>query len=88
MDTGVIVQYEECDNMGGLFEIHPIDGGYLIWGEGDVFRYDLSLNRVWRFQEEIFLFHYKVTNTFGLSMGKSTAGTFLAGITLLILTGS
>lgn len=49
MDTGDIVRYEECENMGGLFEIHPIDGGYLIWGEGDIFRYDLSLKPVWHF---------------------------------------
>ena len=49
MDTGLLVQYTECDSIGGLFEIHPIDGGYLIWGEGDIFRYDLMLNRVWAF---------------------------------------
>lgn len=49
MDNGRIVQYEECDNMGGLFEIHSIDGGYLIWGEGGLFCYNLSLNRLWHF---------------------------------------
>ena len=49
MDTGAIIQYTECDNMGGLFEIHPIEGGFLIWGEGDIFRYDRSLNRIWHF---------------------------------------
>ena len=49
VDTGLIVQYEECDNMGGLFEIHPIDGGYLIWSEGDICRYDSSLKRIWHF---------------------------------------
>lgn len=47
LDTGLIAQYTECDNMGGLFEIHPIDGGYIIWGEGEIFRYDLNLNQVW-----------------------------------------
>ena len=49
MDTGLLVQHKQCDNMGGLFEIHPIEGGYLIWGEGDIFRYDLTLKRVWHF---------------------------------------
>lgn len=49
LDTGMIVQYTKCDNMGGLFEIHPIDHGYIIWGEGDIFRYDSQLNRVWHF---------------------------------------
>ena len=49
LDTGLIVQYVECDNMGGLFEIYPIDNGYIIWGEGGIFRYDFELNRVWFF---------------------------------------
>ena len=49
IDTGTIVQYEECENMGGLFEIHPIDGGYLTWGEDEISRYDLSLKPVWHF---------------------------------------
>ncbi len=38
-----------CDNIGGLFEIHAIEGGYIIWGESDIFRYDLQLNRIWHF---------------------------------------
>ncbi|HIW73336.1 MAG TPA: hypothetical protein H9684_03345 [Firmicutes bacterium] len=49
LDTGRIAQFVKCDNMGGLFEIHPIEGGYIIWGEGDIFRYDLQLNRIWHF---------------------------------------
>ncbi|MGN8874420.1 hypothetical protein [Pseudoflavonifractor sp. HCP28S3_F10] len=49
MDTGLIIQYEKCDNIGGLFEIHPIDGGYLIWGEGEIFRYDSHLKQIWSF---------------------------------------
>lgn len=49
LDTGLIVQYVECDSMGGLFEIHPIDGGYIIWGEDKIFRYDLELNQIWWF---------------------------------------
>ncbi|MBQ7871390.1 MAG: hypothetical protein IJ357_04540 [Oscillospiraceae bacterium] len=35
--------------MGCLFEIHSIEEGYLIRGEGDIFRYDLSLNPIWHF---------------------------------------
>lgn len=49
LDTGLLVQYRECDNMGGLFEIHPIEDGYIIWGEGDIFRYDCELKRIWHF---------------------------------------
>lgn len=33
-ETQSIIQYVRCDNMGGLLEIHPIDQGYLIRGEG------------------------------------------------------
>lgn len=49
LDTGSILQYVRCKNLGGLFEIHRIHGGYLIWGEGDIFRYDDSLNQIWHF---------------------------------------
>ena len=49
LDTGAILAYSNCENLGGLFEIYRIDGGYLIWGEGDIFRYDDSLNQIWRF---------------------------------------
>ena len=45
--TLTIVQSADCENMGGLEEIHPIDGGYLIKGECDIFRYDKALNRIW-----------------------------------------
>lgn len=49
LESGALVRRVECDNMGGLWEIHVIDGGYLIHGEGDIFRYDSDLNRVWQF---------------------------------------
>lgn len=49
LSAGALVQVRECDNMGGLHDIHAIDGGYILWGEGDIFRYDHALNRVWQF---------------------------------------
>ena len=49
LTTGLVSQYEECDNTGGLHEIHAIEDGYIIWGETDIFRYDPSLNRIWHF---------------------------------------
>lgn len=49
LDTGTILQHEPCDNMGGLLEIHPIEDGYILYGEGDLFRYDRSLHRIWEF---------------------------------------
>lgn len=45
----MIAQFVTCDNVGGLYEIHPIEGGYIIWGEMDIFRYDFQLNRIWHF---------------------------------------
>lgn len=47
--TGCRLQTVECPNMGGLQEICPIEGGYIIRGETELFRYDQQLNRVWEF---------------------------------------
>lgn len=47
--SGMITRCAQCDNWGGLHEIHGLEDGYLIWGEGDIFRYDRSLNLVWHF---------------------------------------
>ena len=44
-----ITKIVKCENMGGLEEIHSIADGYLIKGECDIFRYDLSLKRIWQF---------------------------------------
>ena len=47
--TGSIVSTRNCDNSGGLLEIYPIEDGYIIHGECDIFRFDYKLNQVWRF---------------------------------------
>ena len=47
--TGEVLRQVECPNLGGLFEIVPIDDGYIIHGEMDLFRYDKRLNRIWEF---------------------------------------
>jgi len=49
LTTGLVVQHEKCKNLGGLQEIFPIENGYIIWGEGDIFRYDHDLNQIWHF---------------------------------------
>lgn len=49
LPTGMIEEIKDCDNWGGLHEIHMIADGYIIWGEGDIFRYDRMLNQVWHF---------------------------------------
>lgn len=62
--TGTIITYTECDNMGGLHEIHAIEDGYIIWGEGDIFRYDLELNRIWHFMGRDILVSLKMNQHF------------------------
>lgn len=47
LSTRMVVQSVDCENMGGLEGIHSINGGYLIKGECDIFRYDNALDRVW-----------------------------------------
>ena len=47
LDTRVVTQCVDCENMGGLEEIHPITDGYIIKGEGEIFRYDKELNQLW-----------------------------------------
>ena len=47
LSAKTVEQAVDRENMGGLEEIHPIDDGYLIKGECDIFRYDKSLNCIW-----------------------------------------
>ena len=47
LDTRTITQCVDCENMGGLEEIHPIEDGYIIKGEGEIFRFDKELNQLW-----------------------------------------
>ena len=49
LSTGLVKQRKDCKNWGGLHEIHAIKDGYIIWGECDIFRYDLELNQIWQF---------------------------------------
>ena len=69
LDTGLIVQRTECDNIGGLHEIHPIDNGYIIWGEGEISRYDLNLNQVWWFAGRDILVSLKMDKHFWIDDG-------------------
>lgn len=49
MDTGRIIQYVPCKNLGGLFELHAVRDGYLIRGESELFRCDANLRQIWSF---------------------------------------
>ena len=47
--TGDVLRQVECPNMGGLMGICAIEGGFILHGETELFRYDEQLNRVWSF---------------------------------------
>ena len=77
LDTGTIVQYSQCDNMGGLLEIHRIENGYLIRGENDIFRYDRFLRRVWHFSGRDILVSLEKDKSFWLEDGLIHCRDFL-----------
>ena len=77
LDTGSILQYEHCENMGGLFEIHRINDSYLIWGEGDIFRYDDSLNPIWHFTGRDILFSLHTDKPFWIEEDQIHCRDFL-----------
>ena len=47
--TGAVLRQVECPNMGGLIGICAIEGGFILHGETELFRYDGQLNRIWSF---------------------------------------
>ena len=47
--TGEVLRQVKCPNMGGLMGICAIEGGFILRGETELFRYDGQLNRVWSF---------------------------------------
>ena len=47
--TGEVLQQVNCPNMGGLMGICAIEGGFILHGETELFRYDQQLNRIWSF---------------------------------------
>ena len=47
--TGEVLRQVECPNMGGLIGICAIEGGYILHGETELFRYDGQLHRIWSF---------------------------------------
>ena len=47
LNTESITKCVDCENMGGLEEIHPIADGYILKSEGEIFRYDKDLNQIW-----------------------------------------
>ena len=47
--TGAVLRQVECPNMGGLIGICALEGGFILHGETELFRYDQQLNRIWSF---------------------------------------
>ena len=87
LETGSILKYENCENMGGLFEIYRVSGGYLIWGEGDVFRYDDSLNRIWHFMGRDILVSLHADKHFWIEDGQIHCRDMLGWHYILTLDG-
>ena len=48
-ETGDILRQVECPNIVGLMGICAIEGGFILHGETELFRYDGQLNRIWSF---------------------------------------
>lgn len=49
LKDGSIVQCADCDCFGGNLQIHPIPGGYIIYGEMDIAGFDSNLKQLWMF---------------------------------------
>lgn len=69
LHTNAILRCVDCENMGGLEQIHSIDNGYIIKGEGEIFRYDRELNQIWQFCGRDIFAHPTANECFGLENG-------------------
>lgn len=88
LSTGQVVQFKECDNVGGLFEIHAIPDGYILWGEGGIFRYDPALNCIWNFMGRDILVSLKADKHFWIEDGLIHSRDFLGYHYILDLNGT
>lgn len=87
LGTGLILERRDCGSWGELGEIHPIPDGYIIWGECDLFRYDLQLNRVWHFMGRDMLVSLKGDRSFWIEDGLIHCRDFLGWQYMLDLDG-
>lgn len=87
LDTGAILQHVPCENMGGLNEIHPIEDGYILYGEGDVFRYDRSFHKIWEFGGRDILVSLEHSPSFWLEESEIHVRDFLGWHYVLDLNG-
>lgn len=82
-----VYEYIECDNMGGLHEIHAIEDGYILWGEGDIFRYDRELHRLWQFMGRDILVSLHAAKHFWIEEDRIHCRDFLGWHYILDLNG-
>jgi|GEM_PF-4119623 len=87
MNTGAILQRAVCENMGGLNEIHPIEDGYILYGESEVFRYDRALHRLWEFSGRDILVSLERSPSFWLEENEIHVRDFLGWHYVLDLNG-
>ncbi len=69
MNSGFILNCVECDNLGGLFEIHLVENCYILYGECSIFRYDLDFNRIWEFSARDILVSSNGAKSFWIDNG-------------------
>ncbi len=67
--SGLIIRCVECDNIGGLFEIHLFENCYILYGECSIFRYDLDFNRIWEFRARDILVSNAGSKSFWIDSG-------------------
>lgn len=88
MNTGAILQYEPCENTGSLYEIYPIEGGYILYGESELFRYDHALHRLWMFSGRDILVSLAHNPSFRLEENEIHVRDFLGWHYVLDLDGN
>ncbi len=69
LNSGSIMRCVECDNLGGLWEIHLLENFYILYGECSIFRYDLDFNRIWEFSARDILVSNNVAKSFWIDNG-------------------
>ncbi len=69
LNSESILQLAQCDHLGGLFEIHLVENGYILYGECSVFCYDFHLNQVWEFSARDILVSREGSRSFWIDNG-------------------
>lgn len=65
IETLEITKTNELDSLGTMFEVHPYDDDFILYGEMEIYRIDSDLNVVWQFSaRDIFVRYQGVEHAF------------------------